>query len=54
MALVNVHPDYLNFERGEPVPRTAAAELYVELLNTLASDMATHSGSQWQERWPGS
>jgi glycosyltransferase involved in cell wall biosynthesis len=45
MALVNVHPDYLNFERGEPAPRTAAAELYVELLEYARE---RHGNTFWQ------
>ena len=44
MALVNIHPDYINFKGGRPEPSEYAVELYSEFLSFVAKN---YSGQYW-------
>ena len=44
MALVNVHPDYINFNGGQPQPSEYAVELYAEFLAYVAKN---YPGQYW-------
>ena len=44
MALVNIHPDYINFGGGQPQMSEYAVELYADFLNYVAKN---YSGQYW-------
>ncbi len=44
MALVNIHPDYINFKGGQPEPSEYGSELYAEFLSYVAEN---YPGQYW-------